>query len=128
MKVSRLLVTAVLVTVLSAGWGVLATTPVTTAIQPATGLVDTETPVALTGHDFEPGMRLALVAGGGHEVRRMPLSSVASIALAGQFAFVATYPSLVTMNLSRPDDPEARRLLAEIRNNLGSTPRGGPTK
>ncbi len=115
MRITRLLVTAVVVTGLSTGWGVLATTPVTTAIQPSSGLVDTETPVALTGYDFLPGMRLALVAGGGHEVRHVPLSSVASIALAGPFAFVATYPSLVTMSISRPGYPEV----------VGSIPIGG---
>ncbi len=106
MRITRLLVTVVAGAVLGAGGGVLATTPVTTSIEPANGLVDTETPVALTGHDFEPGMRLALVAGGGHRVHRMPLSNVTSIALAGEYAFVATYPSLYTLSLARPADPE----------------------
>ncbi len=115
MRMTRLLVTAAAAVTLSAGWIVLATTPVATSIQPASGVVDTETPIALTGHDFVPGMRLALVAGGGHEVLHLPLSGVISIALAGDFAFVATDPDLVTLDLSRPGPPAV----------VGSTPIGG---
>lgn len=115
MRITRLLVTVLATTVLAAGWGVIATTPVAESIEPSTGLVDTETPVVLTGHDFMPGMRLALVAGGGHRVQHTPLSNVVSIALAGDHAFVATYSQLATLDLTQPASPAL----------VGSRPLGG---
>ncbi len=115
MKIAHPLGTAAAVVLLTAGWPTLATTPVPTSIQPATGLVDAETPLALTGYDFVPGMRLALVAGGGHELAHLPLSSVGGIALAGGFAYVATDAGLVALDISRPGSPVV----------AGSAPLGG---
>jgi hypothetical protein len=85
------------------------------SIQPSNRLVDTETPVALTGVDFMPGTGLVLVAGGGHEVLHLSTSNVTSIALAGESAIVATYPNLVIMSLTQPETPVV----------VGTIPKGG---
>ncbi len=104
MRNTRWLIAAA-VAVATFGMGVLASTPVTSSIEPSSGSIDRDVPVVLTGHDFEPGMGIALLAGGGHRSMHLSTPGVVSIAVAGEHAFAATYTSLLTFDVSTPAAP-----------------------